>query len=102
MSKNSSISFGLGVLAGVVGGVILGVLYAPKPGEETREQLKDAACKIAEENAPKIRKAKKDAMGALELMRCKLEGEYNKMASKIKAKKLAKAKSKEEDNYEFN
>ncbi len=102
MSKNSYMSFGIGVLAGVVGGVILGVLYAPKPGEETRKQLKDAACKIAEENAPKIRKAKKDAMGAIELMRCRLEEEYNKMTDKIKAKKLAKAKSKEEDNYEFN
>ena len=32
----------------------------------------------------------------------KLEGEYNRITSKIKAKKLAKAKSKEENNYEFN
>ena len=33
MSEKNSTSFGLGLLAGVVGGIIAGVLYAPKPGE---------------------------------------------------------------------
>lgn len=102
MSKNNFMSFGLGILAGVLGGVVLGVLYAPKSGEETRKELKNAACEIAEKNAPKIKKAKADAINALDVMRCKLESKYNKINDKIKAKKLAKAKSKEEDNYEFN
>ena len=102
MSKKESIGFGLGTLLGVIGGVILGVLYAPKPGEETRKELKDAACKIAEENGPKLKKAKEEATNRFEIVRCKLENYYNKMNDKIKAKKMAKAKSKEEDNYEFN
>ena len=102
MSKKSSLVFGIGVLLGVVGGVVAGVLYAPQSGEETRKQLKDAACQIAKENAPKIRKAKKDALNAIELIKCRLESEYGKVLEKIKAKKLAKAKSKEEGSYEFN
>ena len=44
MSKNKSLMFGMGLLAGVVGGLIAGVLYAPKSGEESRRQIKDAAC----------------------------------------------------------
>ena len=102
MSKKNSLVFGLGILAGVVGGVVAGVLYAPKPGSETRKQLKDAACQIAQENAPKIRKAKKDAMNAIELIKCRIESEYGKVLDKIKAKKMAKAKSKEGGNYDFN
>lgn len=102
MEKNDSTAFGLGILAGVVGGIVLGVLYAPKPGEETRQKLKDAACDFAEKNAPKIRKAKQDAVEKLDLMRCKLEKKCDKICSKIKAHKMAKAKSKEEENYEFN
>ena len=42
MSKeDNSVSFGVGLLLGVVGGVIAAVLYAPKSGEETREMIKD-------------------------------------------------------------
>ncbi len=102
MSKNDSLGFGLGILAGVLGGIVAGVLFAPKSGEETRKELKDAACKIAEENGPKLKKAKENALNQFEIIRCKLEANYNKMSDKIKAKKLAKAKSKEENNYEFN
>ena len=54
MCRNKSMAFGLGLIAGVVGGIIAGVLYAPKPGEESRKQLKDAACELYEKNAPAI------------------------------------------------
>ena len=30
MSKNKSFAFGMGLLAGIVGGIVAGVLYAPK------------------------------------------------------------------------
>ena len=102
MSKNDSTSFGIGILAGVIGGVVLGVLFAPKSGEETRKQLKESACKIAAENMPKFKKVKEEAKNQFELLRCKLENQYDKISSKIKARRLAKAKSKEENNYEFN
>ena len=103
MSKNEcSTSFGIGILAGVIGGVVLGVLLAPKSGEETRKELKDAACKIATENMPKFKKVKEKAKNQFELFKCKVEECYNKFNDKIKAQRLAKAKSKEADNYDFN
>ena len=43
MSKNKSFMFAMGMLAGVVGGLVAGVLYAPKSGEESRRELKEAA-----------------------------------------------------------
>ena len=33
MSKNKSFMFGMGLLAGVVSGIVAGVLFAPKPGD---------------------------------------------------------------------
>ena len=38
---DNSIVFGLGLLAGVVAGIVIGVLYAPKSGEETRNDLNE-------------------------------------------------------------
>ena len=68
MSKKSFM-FGMGLIAGVVGGVIAGVLYAPKSGEESRRELKEAACKLYEENSPAISEAKKQALESVDLMR---------------------------------
>ena len=102
MSKSSSTEFGIGVLAGVIGGIILGVLYAKKPGEETRKELKQAACEFAETNAPKIKKAKEEVINKIDLLKCHFENKCDKLNSKMKAKKMAKAKDKEEKNYEFN
>ncbi|MFQ8626655.1 MAG: YtxH domain-containing protein [Candidatus Gastranaerophilaceae bacterium] len=46
MSKNKSFMFGMGLLAGVVGGIVAGVLLAPQSGEESRRELKEAACEL--------------------------------------------------------
>ena len=49
MSKEgSSISFGVGLLMGVVGGVIAAVLYAPKSGEETRKDVENVITDLAQ------------------------------------------------------
>ena len=52
--KNKTFMFSMGVIAGVVGGIVAGVLFAPKPGEESRKELKDAACDLYEKHAPQI------------------------------------------------
>ena len=37
--KNESLCFGLGLMAGVIGGIVAAVLYAPKSGEESRKEV---------------------------------------------------------------
>jgi len=102
MSKNKSFMFGMGLIAGVVGGLIAGVLYAPKPGEESRRELKDAACELYEKHSPKINEAKKQALESVDLMKYKLERQFKKFNNMIKSKKLLKAKELEEmDEYNY-
>ena len=49
MSKeDSSISFGVGLLLGVVGGVIAACLYTPKSGEEARKDVENAITDLAQ------------------------------------------------------
>ena len=88
MSKNKSLMFGMGLLAGVVGGIIAGVLYAPKSGEESRRQIKDAACEFYEKNSPAIKEAKKQALENIDLMKYKLERQLRKFNNMVKSRKL--------------
>ena len=97
-----SFSFAMGLIAGVVGGVIAGVLYAPKPGEESRKELKEAVCKLYEENAPAISEAKKEALESIDLMRYKLERQVRKFTNMLKNRKMRKAKELEDANNEYN
>jgi len=101
MCKNKSLAFGLGMLAGVVGGIIAGVLYAPKPGEESRQQLKEAAVELYEKHSPAICEAKKQALESVDLAKYKLERQFRKFNSMIKSKKLQKAKALEESDNSF-
>ncbi len=102
MSKNKSFMFGMGLIAGVVGGIIAGVLYAPKPGEESRRELKDAACELYEKHSPAINEAKKQALENVDLMKYKLERQFRKFNNMVKSKKLLKAKELEEGSCEFD
>jgi len=103
MSKNKSLAFGLGLIAGVVGGIVAGVLYAPKPGEESRRKLKEAACEFYEKNSPAILEAKKQALESVDLAKYKLERQFRKFNNMIKSNKLQKAKELEEaeNDYEY-
>lgn len=100
--KEKSIGFAMGLLAGVVGGIVVSILYAPKSGKETREELKAKVVEIAQKHAPEIRKAKKQAFDSLDLIRYKLEKQYIKFNEMIKAKQLAKAKELETSDCDFN
>ena len=101
MSKNNSFMFGMGLIAGVIGGLVAGVLYAPKSGEESRKQLKEAACELYEKHSPAINEAKKQALENIDLVKYKLERQFRKFNNMIKSKKLQKAKELEKDNYNF-
>ena len=100
--KNNSMSFGLGLLAGVVGGIIAGVLYAPKPGEKSRNELKEVVSELAEKHSPEVKEAKQQALESIDLVKYKLERHYRKLNHMLKSKKLQKAKELEETEYDFN
>ena len=100
-NKNKSLMFGMGLIAGVIGGIVAGVLYAPKSGEESRKQLKEAAYELYEKHSPAICEAKKQALENIDLMKYKLERQLRKFNNMVKSKKLQKAKELEKDNYNF-
>ena len=67
--KDSGSSFIIGFLAGTVAGLAVGFLYAPKPGKETRELLKEKAGEFADkarEAASEARKRVEDKLGKKE------------------------------------
>lgn len=103
MSKEeSSLSFGAGLLLGVIGGVIAAVLTTPKSGEEARKCIEDTITDIAGKCTPEINRAKKQALTSIDVMRYRLEQQYGKITDALKAKQLAKAKQKESVDYEMN
>lgn len=98
MSKDkSSTSFGIGLFAGVVGGLIAGVLFAPCPGAEMREKVKDTVCDLAEKHSPAINEAKKQALESVDLLKYKLERQYKKFGNMLKSKKMRQAKELESE-----
>ena len=100
--EDNSVSFGLGMLIGVVGGVIAAVLYAPKSGEETRKDVAEVITDMAQKYTPEIKEAKRQALTSIDVIRYRLEQQYNKISDSIKAKQLAKAKEKEPSDFEIN
>lgn len=97
MSKetDSSITFGLGLLAGVVGGIIAGVLFAPKSGEDTRADLMEKIDKITENLPEKVDIAKKKSIKSIEETKATIENLVEDIQDSLKAKKMAAAKIKE-------
>ena len=104
MSKEkSSIGFGVGLIAGVIGGIIAWILYAPKPGVEMREKLKETVCDLAEKHSPAVTEAKKQALDSIDLLKYKLEKQYKKFGNMLKSKKMRKAEELEDlSDYDFN
>lgn len=100
--EDNSVVFGLGLLAGVIGGVVAGILYAPKSGEETRKDLESVVTDFAEKHAPEIKEAKRQALTSIDVMKYKIEKKYRKINEIIRAKQLAKAKEREATDYDLN
>ena len=99
--KDNSLCFAIGILAGVVGGIAAGILFAPKSGEESRRELKDAYEDLMQKYSPEITNAKKQAMEMIKSSKEKIEDTYKKFNDNIKAQKLAHAKNREIDVYEI-
>lgn len=100
--EDNSFCLGVGMVLGVIGGVIAAVLYAPKSGEETRKNVEDVIVDMAQKYTPEIKQAKRQALNSIDVMRYRLEEQYNKINETIKAKQIAKAKEKESNDYDVN
>ncbi len=99
--KDSSFGFALGILAGVVGGIAAGILFAPKSGEDSRRELKEAYDDLMQKYSPEIAQAKKQALDMIKTSKDKIEETYKKFNENLKAQKLAHAKNCEIDVYEI-
>lgn len=100
--KGTSISFGMGLIAGVVGGILTGIFYAPKTGKESRKELHETITDLSQKHSPEIREAKKQALESMDFMKYKIERQYRKLSHMLKSKKLQKAKELEDTEYDFN
>jgi gas vesicle protein len=63
--RNGGSAFGIGLLVGAAIGLAIGFLFAPRPGEETRQLLKEkagAARDRATEAAKKVRQTAGEAV----------------------------------------
>lgn len=100
--EKTSIEFGIGLITGVVGGIMAGVLMAPKSGRESRDKLKITVYDFAQKHSPAISEAKKKAFESLDLLRYKIERQYKRFNDMLKSKKMQKAKELEADSkYNF-
>jgi len=68
--KEKGAAFAMGILAGTAIGLAVGLLYAPRPGTETREMLKEKtedarhkAADIVQEARERAKKIVEDARG---------------------------------------
>lgn len=94
-STDSSISFGVGLLFGVVSGVVAGVLLTPKSGEEVRSGLVNVVESIAAKDQ-RVEKCKSASIKTVARVRYVLERQISKLTDAIKAGRMAAAKNKEE------
>ena len=102
MSKemDTSLCFGLGLLAGVVGGIVAGVLLA-KSGDDTRADLVDKVVKIKENLPRKIERAKEKSIRSIEETKASIENIIEDIQDSLKAQKLATAKEKEAKSFDY-
>jgi len=97
MSKetDNSIIFGLGLLAGVVGGILTAIMVAPKSGEETRADLISKAKAIKNNLPQKVEGARKKSIRSIEKTKASIEKIMEDVHNSIQAKKMANAKIQE-------
>jgi gas vesicle protein len=60
--RDGGSGFAIGLIVGAVLGLAIGFLFAPRPGEETRQLLKEKAA-VAREQAAKITRKVRETAG---------------------------------------
>ncbi|MGB7556787.1 MAG: YtxH domain-containing protein [Candidatus Korobacteraceae bacterium] len=84
-------------LAGVGIGAAVGILYAPKPGDETRQQIREAAEESRESVRARARQAREQAGGWAEKGRDYLNQQKDQIRSAYEAGRQAYREATSED-----
>jgi gas vesicle protein len=71
--KDTGTGFAIGFIVGAAIGLAIGFLYAPRPGVETRELLKEKAGEVKEKAAGVVKKVKETAAEAKQRAQAKLK-----------------------------
>jgi len=88
MASDNGSSFGW-FLAGLGLGALVGVLYAPKPGEETRRQIRDAADEGRDYVSSQARRAREQANQWVDKGREVVEKQKQQFTSAVEAGRQA-------------
>lgn len=98
MSKNSDdyLVFTAGAFLGILGGVLAGIMFSPKPGVEVRQDLKKLAKNLYNEVPSDVDMVKESLNKNVDKLKSSLENQFSKIQEATRAGKLASAKIKEE------
>ena len=72
-NRSGAGGFAIGIILGAVVGLAIGFLYAPRPGQETREMLREKAKEVREKGAEFAGRAQEAAEDVGKKVRDKLE-----------------------------
>ena len=98
MSKNSDdyLIFAAGTLCGVLGGIIVGIVFFPKSGIEMRQNLKNIAKNLVQDMPSDSEKVKNTFCKNIDTLKYTFEDQVNKINKAVKASRMVSAKRKEE------
>lgn len=71
--RDGGSGFGIGLIVGAVLGLAIGFLFAPRPGAESRQLLKEKAVAARDRAAQATRKVRETAGEAVKKARAKME-----------------------------
>ena len=97
--------FLLGMILGVAGGALLGILFAPKSGQETRQDVRAFFEDLPDKVKDDMQNPEGKTRGFFGKTLLKLEDQVGKVNKAIRAGKMAEAKKREEiasGGYTYN
>ena len=98
-------AFMLGLVAGLAGGAMMGVLFAPKSGDELREDINEVAQNLPRRLNDEMKNPQSRARSFIDRTRYNIESQVDRVKRDIEADRMARAKQAEEmasGNYEYN